>query len=680
MKYELKSISVWAYLKLAVIINFIGGFLLGLFYAVMMGPFLAILSEMPQFRSSGIDFSEASFGALLIFIPFMTAFSMAFFNTLIGLLFILLYNGIAKLTGGLEFRFEAKEQMPPHVVPVETTPVRETVKPGAMPVVEPQQDGPQGPLDDDSAPPPPPRVLKDEQPGVPAVQPIKAETEVTNSVETDKTKEPMTSQKNTEQHQAPVRVRIAPSPSGYLHVGTARMAIANYLYARHTGGTFLIRIEDTDAERSDASLVEPILSALNWLGIESDEPIVYQSKRTELYKEYAKKILESGHGYRCFCTKEQLAQDREEAMANKAPLMYNRRCLQLSEAEVQSKMTAGEPFVIRLKVPEGQTEFEDLVSGKLVRSNNEIEDLIIARSDGSATYNLAVVVDDHDMKVDHVIRGNDHVTNTFKQVLIYRALGWDVPVFGHVPLILRPDKKKVSKRLGDKDVAQYKEEGILPEAMFNFLCLLGWSPKTDREIYTVEELIEIFNPYNFNASNAVFDEEKLEAFNREHIQMKFDHDLAMEVAPMLVEAGYTTKYWLETRWEYLRNVIGLLKSRVRRVSDFVPMSEYFFQFDYTYDEKAEQKNFNPESAELLEVLANRFEQLNPYTHDTIESALSSLAEEKELKKGKLIHPTRLAVSGRKEGPGLYDMLYLLSQPVVVERMRKAVEYIKKKLV
>ena len=474
-----------------------------------------------------------------------------------------------------------------------------------------------------------------------------------------------------------VRVRLAPSPSGYLHVGTARMAIANYLFARHHGGKFLLRIEDTDAERSDPALLEPILSALQWVGTPWDEEIVYQSRRLALYSEYALKILESGYGYRCFCTPEQLQADREKARAEKKPMQYNRRCLDLTTDDIEARIKAGEKFAIRLKIPEGLTRFKDMVSGEVSRSNEDLEDFVIARSDGTATYNLAVVIDDHDMGVTHVIRGNDHITNTFKQIHLYRALGFDLPEFGHLPMILRPDKKKVSKRLGDKDVAQYRHEGILPEAMFNYLCLLGWSPKTDREIYTSAELIEIFDANNFNPANAIFDEEKLVAFNREHILMKSDHDLATLAAPLLVEAGLTTKYWLETRWDYLRSVVALLKERVRRISDFVSMGSYFFSFDYNYDPEAAAKHFAAESAGRLEELANRFESLKEFANDSVEAALSGMAEEKGLKKAQLIHPTRLAVSGVPVGPGLYEMLVVLTQPVVIERMRKAAEYIKK---
>ncbi|MFH1374590.1 MAG: glutamate--tRNA ligase [bacterium] len=477
---------------------------------------------------------------------------------------------------------------------------------------------------------------------------------------------------------SPVRVRIAPSPTGFLHVGTARMAIANFLFARHADGQFLVRIEDTDASRSRSELIEPILSAMKWLGLTWDEEIVYQSQRADIYREHARRILESGHGYRCFCTPDELEQARQKARAEKGSLLYNRRCLRLSDDEIQQRLTSGQKYAIRLKIPEGETVFEDMVSGHLKRSNREIEDLIVARSDGSATYNLAVVVDDHDMGITHGIRGNDHITNTFKQVHIYSALGWSPPAFGHLPMILRPDRKKVSKRLGDKDVNEYSKEGILPEALFNYLCLLGWSPKSDREIYTVRELTEIFNPDNFNPSNAIFDEEKLLAFNREHIVLKPDHELAEMVAPLLVDAGLSSKYWLETRWDYLRAVVGTLRERVRRVSDFINLGSYFFDFDYKYDPAAVCKRFLPETAGLLDELADRFEALPELTLQNTEETLNTLADEHGIKRAELIHPTRLAVTGVPAGPGLYDILTVLGQTAVVERMHRAARFIRTK--
>ncbi|MBU8932977.1 MAG: glutamate--tRNA ligase [candidate division Zixibacteria bacterium] len=474
----------------------------------------------------------------------------------------------------------------------------------------------------------------------------------------------------------PVRVRIAPSPTGYLHVGVGRTAVFNWLLARHTGGTYVIRIEDTDQKRNRPELIQPILDALKWMGLESDEPEVRQSTRTDIHKEYTKKILESGHGYRCFCSPEELKAAREKARKEKGIQKYDRRCLHLSDDEIKSRVDAGDKFAIRIKVPDGESNFSDLICGDLTRNNEEIEDFIIARSDGSATYQLAVVVDDHDMGITHVIRGNDHITNTYKQIMIYHALGFDIPAFGHIPMILRPDKRKVSKRLGDKDVNEYSSEGILPEALFNYLCTLGWSSKRDNEILSIDELVEIFTTDNFSAANSIFDEEKLLAFNKEHIKRKSDHELATMVAPMLVEAGLTSKYWLETRWDYLRSIMTALRERAHRMGDFITMSGYFFSADFTYDDKAAKKHFKPEAADRLEELADRLEQLPEFSLENVEKVLTELADEREVGRAKYIHPTRLAVSGTPAGPGLFDLLVILSKPVVLERMRKAAEHIR----
>lgn len=474
-----------------------------------------------------------------------------------------------------------------------------------------------------------------------------------------------------------VKVRIAPSPSGYVHVGTARMAICNFLFARHYKGQFLVRIEDTDTERSDQSLVDPILNAIKWLGCDWDGEIIRQSERTEIYKKYAQKILDNGKGYRCFCTQEQLEQDRKKERENKEAPQRHNRCYNLTQDEIDSKLSSGEKYTIRLFIPDGETTYDDIVLSEVSRKNEDIEDFIIARSNGTAVYNLAVVVDDHEMGITHVIRGNDHVTNTFKQIHIYNALGFDQPTFGHVPLILRPDKRKVSKRLGDKGVGEFQAEGFLPEALFNYLCLLGWSPKTDQEIYSVQELIDIFTEKNFNPSNAVFDENKLLAFNKEHISLKATHELAALVAPLFYEADIQSKYWFETRWEYLCQVIEALKGRVKKLSDFVDMGSYFFQFDYKYDEKAKEKHFIPDNIELMEALIESFEKLPEFTHENTEQVITELAEQKQIKKAALIHPTRLATSGVPGGPGLYDLLVLLTKPVVIERIKKAIEYIKK---
>lgn len=474
----------------------------------------------------------------------------------------------------------------------------------------------------------------------------------------------------------PVRVRIAPSPTGYLHVGTARAALFNYLYARHTGGKFLVRIEDTDKERSKTEFIEPILDGLRWLGLNWDEELVFQSQRQDRYAEALSQFLETDHAYYCFCSKELLHEKRQAAVAEKRSTRYDRTCLALSNDDIQARIDAGEKPVVRLKIPEGDIKYVDSLAGELTRNSNDIEDFVVARSDGSVTYNFAVVVDDHDMAISHVMRGNDHITNTFKQVVLYDALGYDLPVFCHLPLILRPDKKKVSKRLGDKNIGEYRHEGILPEAMVNYLSLLGWSPKTDNEIYTLSELIDLFELDNLNASNAVFDIDKLAAFNKAHIQKMSDHDLATMVAPLLVDAGHTTKYWLETRWEYLRQVVRMLQPRLQFIGDFVDQGSYFFSFDGKYDPDAAAKNFNPEAAELLTALVAAYDALDTFTEADLETALTAVAEAKDVKKGKVIHPTRLAVSGVSKGPGLYEMLAALGKPIVIERLNQAIEYIK----
>lgn len=471
-----------------------------------------------------------------------------------------------------------------------------------------------------------------------------------------------------------IRVRIAPSPTGYLHVGTARTAIFNWLFARRHEGRFIVRIEDTDIERSRTELIQPILDALAWLGLDWDEGPYYQSKRMDHYKPYADQLLESGYAYRCFCTAEELEETRKKALAAKEPLQYNRKCLHLSEDEIADNLARGRPFAVRLKIPEGETSYEDIILGTITKQNSEIEDFIICRADGRAVYNMAVVVDDHEMRITHVIRGNDHISNTFKQIHIYRGLGLQIPEFAHVPLILRPDKRKVSKRLGDKDVAEYGKEGILPETLFNFLCLLGWSPKDDREYLPRDELTRIFTLDYVNKANPIFNEEKLLALNREYLKRLPDHKVAEMVAPLFVEAGMATMYWLETRWEYLLKIVGLLKERCSRMTDFAAQAGYFFHSEFSFDAKAAKKQFTPEKRGHLLRLIDKFDKIDNFDKENIEKALNIVADEFAVKRARLIHPTRLAVSGISEGPGLFDILETIGKDETVARMKRAVKY------
>ncbi len=477
-----------------------------------------------------------------------------------------------------------------------------------------------------------------------------------------------------------IRTRIAPSPSGFLHVGTARTAIINWLYARNKGGKFILRIEDTDADRSSKEMVDAIVESLKWLGLDWDEGPIFQSERGELYREYIEKLLASGNAYRCFCTPDELKVKREEAQKNKSDYKYDRTCLQLTEDEIQKKIDAGEKFVIRVKVPEGETSFDDMVYGKMVRQNKDIEDFVVCRNDGRPLYNFVVVIDDHEMRITDILRGNDHQTNSFKQILIYDALGLPVPRMGHLPLIFDERKKKISKRDKAANASDYGNEGFLPEAVVNYLSMLGWSPKDDREIFTMEELVKVFNIANANKSNAIFDVVKMKHFNGEHIKRKSNHDIATLIAPMMIKSGVYTKYGLETRWQYLMDVVGLLKDRAGVLSDFVEWSEYFFQEPISYEEKGVRKQFNAENADRLEELANRYEASKSFTHDPLYETLKEMAAEQDVKAGVLIHPTRLAVTGMTTGPGLFELLELIGQQEVITRMRTAATYIREKVI
>jgi len=472
------------------------------------------------------------------------------------------------------------------------------------------------------------------------------------------------------------RVRIAPSPTGYFHVGTARAALFNWLFARHSGGKFLLRIEDTDRERSKQEYVNVILGGLKWLGLDWDDEVVYQSQRLHTYKPFAEKLVEMGKAYRCFCSAAELQQKREAAQAAKVDYHYDRTCRSLSATQVEVNIAAGKPFTVRLALPTAGTAwFDDVVLGRIEKDYRDLDDFIILKSDGNAIYNFAVVIDDHDMGISHVIRGNDHIANTFLQKEIYSAFGWDLPVFGHLPLILRMDKSKMSKRKGDKSVDEYQHEGYLPEAMFNFLALLGWSPKDDREKMSRQELIDAFTPEGINASNAVFNPEKLTWLNHQYVMEKSNHELAEMVAPLLVESGLTTKYYLETRWQWLMKIMGLLKERCRLITEFVSAASYFFTDNFNYDEKGALKAFTSEGAGYLQKLAERYAAIPDLTESVADQTLRSLAEELGVKPAAIIHPTRLAVSGLTGGPSLFAMLELIGKERVLARLQRAIEFI-----
>ncbi len=469
------------------------------------------------------------------------------------------------------------------------------------------------------------------------------------------------------------RVRFAPSPTGYLHVGGARTALFNWLFARHTGGTFILRIEDTDFERSSEAMVEGIVEGMRWLGLDWDEGPFFQSKRLDLYTATAEKLIASSHAYPCFCTKEELEQRRQLATAEGRQPMYDRRCRNLSADEVQAKRDAGLSSAIRFATPlEGVTSWNDAVFGKLEFANVELEDFVLLRSDGIPTYHLSVVADDMDMRLTHIIRGADHISNTPKQVLQYQALDAELPVFAHVPLILGPDKTRLSKRHGATSVISYKEMGIVPEAFRNFLSLLGWTPSQvkekagkDREIFGSDELIELFSLDGISKSNAVFDNDKLAWFNMEWIR-KYP---AEKLLPLIEVEWNKVKLEPSRRPEDILTTIDLVKQRARNLTDFAGSFRAYFTDDFAYDAAAVTKFLSDENARsLLVELAGRYASASEFTEASTETILRQVAEEKAVKAGVLINGARVALTGQGVAPSLFAVMAALGKERVVARL------------
>jgi glutamyl-tRNA synthetase len=471
------------------------------------------------------------------------------------------------------------------------------------------------------------------------------------------------------------RVRFAPSPTGYLHVGGARTALFNWLFARHTGGTFILRIEDTDFERSSEAMVEGILEGMRWLGLDWDEGPFFQSQRLDLYKATAAKILAGGHAYPCFCTKEELEQRRKEAAESGRPPMYDRRCRRIPADEAQARLAAGEPAALRFAVPEGgATSFDDAVCGNIEFQNAEIEDFVLLRSDGIPTYHLSVVADDIDMRLTHIIRGADHISNTPKQVLQYRALGAELPVFAHVPLILGPDKTRLSKRHGATSVIAYKDMGIVPEAFRNFLSLLGWTAGgvkdangKDREVFAQEELIRLFSLEGISKSNAVFDNDKLAWFNTEYIRA-----YPVDALLPLIEQEWRQAAFAPTRSaQEIAQAIDLLKPRARGLKDFAVAFRAYFADEFDIDPAASAKFLAGDVPTLLHELGSRYAAAAEFTEASTEALLRAFAEEKGLKAGVLINGSRVALTGQGVAPSLFAVMQALGQQRVARRLKKA---------
>lgn len=470
-----------------------------------------------------------------------------------------------------------------------------------------------------------------------------------------------------------IAVRFAPSPTGFLHIGGARTAIFNWLFAKKHGGRFYLRIEDTDQARSGEEMTRAILDSLRWLGIDWQGEPLHQSARFAEYWKFAQQLVVDGKAYRCFCSPEALAAAREQAEAEKKNFRYDGKCRRLSAQESQRRADGGERFVTRFIVPqEGATAFADQVHGDVSFENNSLDDFVILRSDGLPTYHLAVVVDDHAMGITHIIRGDDHISNTPKQVLLYRAFGWEMPVFAHVPLILGPDKSRLSKRHGATAVGEYERKGILPEALFNFLALLGWSPGDDREVISRDELIQLFDLSGISKRNAVFDEKKLQWMNSQYLAQTPAEKLVPLVAGAFIEAGILSREWLSSHQNYFAQVVELLKGRMRVIPEFVEFGSYFFREPADFEVSARDKYWKaPQTAEWLDTLADRLNGLAAFTLESTEAAVRTYAEELGLSAGQLIHPTRLALTGFGVSPGLFEVMLLLGKGKVVNRLKRA---------
>jgi glutamyl-tRNA synthetase len=464
------------------------------------------------------------------------------------------------------------------------------------------------------------------------------------------------------------RVRFAPSPTGYLHVGGARTALFNWLFARHFGGTLVLRIEDTDLERSTPEMVEGIVQGMQWLGLSWDEGPYYQTQRVELYRTAAARLIESGAAYPCFCSKEELERRRSKAAAEARPPRYEGTCRKLDRTELRRRKNAGEPAAVRFTVPEtGGTSFDDAVFGKVEFANAEIEDFVLLRSDGSPTYHLSVVADDIDLRISHIIRGADHISNTPKQVLLYRALGAPLPVFAHLPLILGPDRTRLSKRHGATSVIAYREEGIVPEAFRNFLALLGWNPREGTpEVLGNTELIHLFNLDSISRSNAVFDRPKLDWFNTEYIRAYS----AERLLPLIEEEWKKVGLAPPADREALLATIDLLKPRARSLKDFARSFRAFFSDAFEPDPAAVEKFLKDARVrKLLIALGERYATLEDFSEQETEKILRDFAAEKGVKAGALINGARVALTGQSVAPSLFAVLRTLGKDKTTARLR-----------
>lgn len=463
-----------------------------------------------------------------------------------------------------------------------------------------------------------------------------------------------------------IKTRFAPSPTGYLHVGGARTALFSWLYARKKGGKFVLRIEDTDLERSTQESVDAIFDGMSWLGLSHDEGPFYQTQRFDRYKEIIQQLLDQGNAYYCTCTREELDHLREQQKANKEKPRYNGKCRSASHS-------SDAEAVIRFKNPEdGEVVIHDLVKGDIVIANKELDDLIIARSDGTLTYNLTVVVDDMDMGITHVIRGDDHINNTPRQINILNALNAELPQYAHVPMIMGSDGARLSKRHGAVSVMQYRNEGYLPDALLNYLVRLGWS-HGDQEIFSIDEMIEKFELENINVSASTFNPEKLLWLNHQYIMNSPPEQIAKHLEWHMKDQGIDLSHGPS-----LVELVKAQRERSKTLLEMVNASRYFYQEFDSYDEKAAKKNFKVGSDEVLQRLVDEFMCIDPWDGEELHQFVLCLADDMELKLGKVAQPLRVAIMGAGISPPIDITLSLLGREKTLTRMIKAIDYIKEK--
>ncbi len=460
-----------------------------------------------------------------------------------------------------------------------------------------------------------------------------------------------------------IKVRFAPSPTGELHLGGARTALFNWLFAKNQSGKFYLRIEDTDPERSKEKHTEQILESLEWLGLHWDQPLVYQSQRLDVYKERVKDLLNTGQVYRCFCSKDDLQSARDAGHYR-----YPGTCRNLSDDDIKRRLNQSQSFTFRFRVLEGETVYHDLIYGEIHVDHKELDDFIVVRSDGAPTYNYVNVIDDHDMEITHVIRGEDHVANTPKQILIYKALGYDEPVFAHLPMILGHDKKRLSKRHGAPGVQNFRDEGYLPESLNNYLALLGWNPGTEEEILSLAQLVEKFDLAQVQKKGAVWDEKKLHWVSGQHVMNTPTNTLLASIRSINPDWGKGKEI------SYLISIIEQLKVRAKSLTEFVIQSEYFFTDPESYDTNGLEKGWKDESVnERITRFLDQLSGIQNWRKEEIESSFKLFATSNELGLGKIIMPIRLAACGTLNGPSIFEILEMLGRDTTIRRINTALE-------